>query len=307
MNLDFKILWFDDQSIDGHKRLIEDFLKNEYELKLIVSSKKGNEDISTLDIDSYDLILMDYGLIGDETGVRKYQEIRNRYSYVDVAFYSSKMQDCKKDLRALEQEGVDIEGVYYLEVNNDTLFEEKIQIIINKIVRRSESIGNLRGLILSETAKFDLKIHDLIVSLINKYHLHNIVDQYLNKKIHKDVCSSLASEEDKYKKHKCKIGFYFDERLNLPRLDSYKQVRVLNKILKTMKEKGVVIDPTFDYFSENYLKEIINFRNAFAHKIDKSGTIIINKEKIIVDDAFHKQMRSTLSHYNKLFETIENL
>ena len=307
MNLDFKILWFDDQSIDAHKRFIKEFLKEQYELNLYVRVNKGNENIADIDIEQYDLILMDYGLIGNETGVSKYKEIRDRFSYVDIAFYSTTMDRCKDDLYKLEKDGVDVEGVYYLEVNNDTLFEEKIKAIINKIVRRSESISNLRGLILSETSKFDIRIHDLIVSLINKYKLRETINNYLSKEIHENICSSFSKTEDKYLTHNCKIGFYFDESLTLPRLDASKQVRVLNKVLKEIRKKGVYISSEFDNFNDRYLKDIINVRNAFAHQAEKSGKIIIDKNEIVINDLYHKSVRNTLACYSELLGKIEKL
>ena len=307
MNLDFKILWFDDQLPSARRRWIEEYLKEQYELKLIVQQQKGNEDISDFNFEEFDLILMDYGLIGNENGVQKYKEIRGKYAVTDVAFYSTTMQECRERLRILEDEGVDIEGVYYLDITSDTLFEEKIEKIIDKIVKRSESISNLRGLILSETAKYDRRIFDLASQLVIKYGLRKELEEYLSNDIHSDLLTTFTRNENLYAGSKCKVGYYMNAQTSMPRLDANHQVRVLNRILKILRAKGIKVDSRLDNFYQKYLEDIIYYRNAFAHKEEAGNTIKIKDKVFEINEEFHKEIRKKLVFYSEVIDVIEKL
>lgn len=307
MSLDFKILWFDDQSITAHKRIIESILKRDYCLNLSVSNKKGNEDLSNTDYDKFDLILMDYGLIGSESGVEKYKEIRAAHSYVDVAFYSTTMEECREKLKELEKSGIDVEGAYYLDYQNDTLFEEKIEHIIDKIVKRSESIENLRGLILSETTLFDKKAYEIIVRLTTKYNLSDELNVYISKDLHENIVERYNSREEEYALANSKFEYCMDPTKSIPYLDAANQIRLLNKILKMLKARGINVDKKLDKFFESYRKEVIDYRNAFAHSRQKENKLTINGKEIIIDCAFHKYIREQLHKYEELFLLIEKL
>lgn len=307
MRLDFKILWFDDQSIDGHKRVIDEILMRNYCLKLVVSNKKGNEDLSKTNYDKFDLVLMDYGLIGSESGVEKFKSIREAHSYVDVALYSTTMQKFREDLKRLEESGIDIEGAYYLDYQNDTLFEEKIEKIIDKIVKRSESIENLRGLILSETAAFDKRVYELIVRLTKEYNLEQEIDNYISSNLHRNMVKSYEEKEKYYNESENKFEYCMDPSRSIPYLDASNQTRLLNKIIKLIKGKGKPIDDRLNNFYDNYLNEVIHYRNAFAHNRQKENTIRVKDKEIVLDEAFHKSMRETLNKYDELFLLIEQL
>lgn len=307
MSLDFKILWFDDQSIDGLKRDVEQILNTNYCLKLTVTNRKGNEDLSQENFDRYDLILMDYALIGAENGVEKYREIRNAHSFVDIAFYSTKMTEYKNDLKKLENEGVDIEGAYYLDLQNLTLFKERITKLIDKIVKRSESIESLRGLILDETAKFDNQAYDSIINLTQKYNLKDELEKYIVDKLHDNIVKTYNTKEENFNSASNKFDFCIDPLKGIPYLDSSNQIRLLNEITKILKSQGVTVDNELKNFYNNYQNEIIDYRNAFAHRKQNSNSIKIKDKEIHIDEAFHKSMRTTLQKYEKLFLLIENL
>lgn len=306
MSISFKILWFDDQSIDAHQRIIERLLMDKYCLKLEVNKKIGNENLENIEYNRFDLILMDYALINSESGVEKYKLIRQKHSYVDVAFYSTKVSALREDIKKLEEDGYDVEGVFYLEYN-DTLFKEKIDRIINKIVKRSESIENIRGLVLQETARFDSRATSIMLNLAEKYNIKNELSFYIDASLHEGLLQTAQKKEKNYRDAEDKFEFCINFSNQIPYLDSYSRIRLLTHALKICKKRGINISSELDSFCENYQKEIIVYRNAFAHKRENLNKIVVNEKEIFIDDNFFKFMRNILHKYEHLFDLIEKV
>lgn len=91
MSTRFKILWIEDCSdwLDIYKLIIEEMLK-EYNIVLEIDVGDGtNLDLDEIKNNNYDLILMDYTLNENESGINLIKDIRNRNVTSTILSYSS--------------------------------------------------------------------------------------------------------------------------------------------------------------------------------------------------------------------------
>lgn len=160
MNTTFRILWFEDEPtwFRMEQMQIKEILKNHY-LIPDISRKDGEEfDVTELTGNDYDLILMDYKLAEGKTGDTIVSAIRENDILTDILFYSSEEQNM---LSALSKGMPLIDGVY-LTKRDYTIFTEKAEKLIGKIVKRSEDVVNLRGFVLDNTSDFELRIKEIL-------------------------------------------------------------------------------------------------------------------------------------------------
>ena len=166
MNTFFKILWFEDEVtwFNMEKLRINSILQEHYLVPEIVRKNGDDFDISEITGNEYDLIMMDYKLAAEATGDIIVSAIRQNDILTDILFYSSEEQDM---LAAVTKGMPPIDGVY-LTKRDYTIFTEKAEKLITKIVKRSEDIVNLRGFVLDNTSDFELRIKEILnLSLIH--------------------------------------------------------------------------------------------------------------------------------------------
>ena len=146
MNTTFKILWFEDEPawFNMEKLRIEEILGTHYLIPVIERKDGDDFDLEEITGNDYDLIFMDYKLAERKTGDTIVAAIRNSDILTDILFYSSEEQNM---LSAIRAQMPPIDGVY-LTKRDYTIFTEKAQRIIEKIVKRSEDVVNLRGFVL---------------------------------------------------------------------------------------------------------------------------------------------------------------
>ena len=160
MNTTFKILWFEDELawFNMEKMRIEGILKTHYLIPSIVRKNGDDFNIDELISNDYDLILMDFKLADEVTGDTIVAALRESNILTDILFYSSEEENM---LTAIRAKMPPIDGVY-LTKRDYTIFTEKIERIIGKIVRRSEDVVNLRGFVLDNTSDFELRIKEIL-------------------------------------------------------------------------------------------------------------------------------------------------
>jgi len=304
MNLTFQILWFEDQTIPtARKNKIQTHLKDKFGLSFVFTQMKGNEELKGEDFNRYDLILMDYSLCQNHTGVQKFKLIREKHSYVDVAFYSTTKDDLLDDLSNLDFEI--IEGAYLLDLDNDNLFYDKLFAIIAKIVKRSESIENLRGIVLNQTADFDKNISDLIKKLVEKFSLKKDINTYIESDLQKNLVKSFCKKTINFDNASCKFTFCTDKNSSIPYLDSSNSAKLLNTILYLLVENKQISKKDFSY--TDYLNEIIHYRNAFAHTCCDNNSITVKNNTIKITDELHKCIREILFKYKVIFDELNKI
>ena len=182
MNTTFKILWFEDEPawFNMEKLRIEGILRTHYLIPVIERRDGDDFDLEELTGNDYDLIFMDYKLAEGTTGDTIVAAIRNSYILTDILFYSSEEQNM---LSAIRKQMPPIDGVY-LTKRDYTIFTEKAERIIQKIVKRSEDVVNLRGFVLDNTSAFEVRIREILNICWQKF-----------KPEHKDVISKALEKQ----------------------------------------------------------------------------------------------------------------
>ena len=160
MNTIFNILWFEDEQTwyNMEKLRVEVILKKHYLTSSIIRKNGDDLNIDELTGNDYDLILMDFKLADEVTGDTVVAALRENDILTDILFYSSEEEAM---LTAIRAKMPPIDGVY-LTKRDHTIFTEKVEKIINKIVKRSEDVVNLRGFVLDNTSDFELRIKEML-------------------------------------------------------------------------------------------------------------------------------------------------
>lgn len=308
MNCEFKILWFEDELIwfNVLKYRIEDFLSN-YNLKSCIKRKIGNDfSPEELCVNSYDLILMDYRLTEGITGDQIGSKIRECHVLTDILFYSS---DDSAMCRALYKATPPIDGFYFSNRNNDIFFD-KTKMLINKIVKRSEDLVNLRGFVMDTSCDLEVRIHEILCSALEKFNDHD------NARLYDKTMDIIKNKEKNIKKLYEKIDKNSYSMFKTSLKESHlftnsDKLNLLNEIISILKSEygfSKAIEPTvYDNFKHNYEKDISIYRNALGHKKQNDDSIEAPKGTFLtIDSNLHKMMRGNLIKYDELVHIVEN-
>lgn len=303
MDLTFKIIWFEDvdEWYNTTSRRVQRYIENKnYKVNIQRIKKASDYKLNKLELYNCDLLIIDYELekVYDQNGEKNIygsdiiQMIRDGNFFNDILFYSSHGYDVINDI--MKQKG--LQGVFITDRTNRE-FMSKVQSLIDKAVRRSSNLINIRGIVMDTTSEFDNKITDLIniiwPLLDNEKEIQ--IANKIKKKILEDNIKTAKKLETKYtninKELKNKLQTTFKENLQLNNGNEY------NK------------------FFEQYNNDIIKYRNALAHVKNSpiDSTQIIGKvdgEDIIFDQNLCNKLRKKLLNYekvlNNLYEYIEN-
>lgn len=331
MKLQYKILWFEDNSswFDTVKAFINEFL-DENGFELVEDHYKGSVE-SIIEIVSqkhYDLILMDFNLEGTK-GDEIIEIIRSHDFYTELLFYS---QDGAKSLRnIIHEKGVD--GVYCSgrEIFD---FETKVIGIIRNTIRRIQDVNNMRGLVIAETIDLEIRIENILKNyfkITNENRSCKVTSQLekifsnktqqLNRQL--EIVSALNSKT---------IEELIDEDI----LTTANVYNALQSLLKAeIKEiNNLLADPKLDYlenlFWENQKKElcilkdelklfdeeIIKTRNTLAHVkelVDEEGLSYLESlhksdgTKIVFDNNKYIKIRKDIRKHSSVLSNIELL
>lgn len=303
MNTEFKILWFEDEVhwYNMERLRINSILQEHYLTPHILRKDGDDFNITELTGNVYDLILMDYKLAEEITGDTIASAIRENNVLTDILFYSSEEQNM---LDTISKKSPPIDGVYLTKRDN-TIFTEKVRNLINKIVKRSEDLVNLRGFVMDESADFEVRIREILNIVWHKFKEDekNILEKAVQKKIeindtrNEKTKQKVLSENPTFPAAVNNIHFFsHSDRLYL--LEQVINILLDNYNLSSEKE--------FSSFKSNYEKEISHYRNALGHKKSSSNDIELTKGNFIpIDEALHQKMRKNLTRYNQLIKQLE--
>lgn len=168
MDLTFRIIWFEDvdEWYNTTSRRVSRYIKNKnFKVDIMRIKKASDFDLTEYQLQNYDLLIIDYELekIYEKDGVKNIYGteiihiIRNGNFLNDILFYSSHGFDVINQV--MKQEG--LQGVFIADRNNGE-FLEKVQLLVDKAIRRAENLINIRGIVMDTTSGFDNKIRDLI-------------------------------------------------------------------------------------------------------------------------------------------------
>lgn len=302
MNCIFKILWFEDEPTWYRMQTIRiTQLMNKHCLKANITRKTGDDfALSDLCGNEYDLILMDYKLASGNTGDAIISSIRSQNILTDILFYSSQYDEM---LTAIQNISPPIDGVYYSDRKLE-LFQLKIEKLVDKIVKRSEDLINLRGFVLDNSCDFEVRVREVLNIAWQKFTEPEqaVLEEAVQKTIKFNETRQLDNQNKVISQHPV-----FPPAVNNEHFFSHSdRLYLLTKVLKILKENyGFQPKPEYENFKGNYEENISQYRNALGHRKSGENTIEIRKQMISIDEELHQKMRANINSYDALIEEIE--
>lgn len=300
MQIEYKILWLDDQ--------IDSFADDEYidEVKIFLEDEGFEATIDTVDNatdffnkldNTYDLILTDYHM-DEMNGEEVVKEIRNESKiFSEILFYTA-----RGDLKDTEK----IDRISFLETKSSGATHqkavvEKIKKLILLTIQKFHDIVVMRGMIMNETSDMDNQKLEMIQNYIKKSDIEKTKDLKLDI-LHQ--INILFSDKLKYVDGDWKTQ---DNGLNKLMKDSFVfsadyKIKTLSWILNDLSETD---------FSQEYQEEIIKIRNKFAHAKLETDSISGRKyfkhgeEGLTFDEALCKVIRTNIKKHKTNLKTLK--
>ena len=302
MNTTFKILWFEDEPawFNMEKLRIEEILRTHYLIPVIERRDGDDFDLEELTGNDYDLIFMDYKLAEGKTGDTIVAAIRNSCILTDILFYSSEEQNM---LSAIRKQMPPIDGVY-LTKRDYRIFTEKAERIIQKIVKRSEDVVNLRGFVLDNTSAFEVRIREILNICWQKFKPeHKVV---LSEAIEKQLENKSARVETQIKAAKgaeCTFTYANNNPYTLSVAD---RLDILQAVLPILNETYQMPITTVPHdFKQYYLDKVNVYRNKLGH-ITLGGKIIrANGQDVEINQDLHRLLRRNISEVDSTIQQLE--
>lgn len=303
MNIKFRILWFEDELAwyNMEKLRIERFLAEHYLIPEIERNDGSDFELGKLIGNDFDLILMDYKLLGKDTGDIIATEIRNNNVLTDILLYSSAESDM---LAAINNSDQPLDGVYFSK-RDETVFTPKIERLIQKIVKRSEDIVNLRGFVLDNTSDFEVRIKEILnicwenFDKETKSVLQDKVLDVLEKK--KDW---IVSEVDRAKSAD---GIFIFSNNNKYLLSINDRLDIIQEAIEILLHTyGMEEKESVSAFKNSYRNNINIYRNKLGHVKIGEKTILVKGNTVKIDQNLHRLLRKNILQMDKDIQNIEN-
>lgn len=304
MNTTFKMLWFEDELAWYNMETfqIKKILKKHY-LQPLITHKRGDDfDIKELTGNTYDLILMDFKLADGITGDSIVSAIRQNNVLTDILFYSS---DEKGMLNAVREKMPEIDGIY-LTKRDYTFFTEKVKKLIDKIVKRSEDVINLRGFVLDNASDFEMRIKEIlhqcweIFDDTQKSSLKNVLFNLLDGKIARDnkVVEKVKSASDSF-------TYANNEKYLLTITD---RLKILEEVLSILTAKDPSLsDDCPSNFKDFYFNKVNVYRNKLGHiRCYENAVILIDGKNVNINQDLHRLLRKNIEEVDEKIHIIED-
>lgn len=304
MQLEYKILWLDDQIDsfidDEYVDEIKTYLENEGFEPIVHTTNSATDFFSKLD-DSYDLILTDYHM-GEMNGDKVVAKIRNESKiFAEILFYTA---------RADLQDIIKIDRISFLETSSsgtthENAVVEKIKKLIDLTLQKFHDIVVMRGMIMNETSDMDNQKLEMIKQYINGLSSEKTNELKLDilKQIETLFTGKLSLAEEWKNGAK---GFTKLMKDTFVFSADYK-IKTLAWILSDLAETD---------FSNEYQDEIIKIRNKFAHAIleeekDEHGKVIRKYFKhgdtgLTFDEALCKTIRTNIKKHKVNLKSLKD-
>ena len=302
MNTTFKILWFEDEPVwfNMEKLRIEGILKTHYLIPVIERRDGDDFDLEELTGNDYDLIFMDYKLAEGKTGDTIVAAIRNSYILTDILFYSSEEQNM---LSAIREQMPPIDGVY-LTKRDYTIFTEKAQRIIQKIVKRSEDVVNLRGFVLDNTSAFEVRIREILNICWQKFtqEQKNTLTQTLTKLL-EGKKAWVSSQIDTAQQAECTFTYANNGEYILSIAD---RLDILQTVLPILVEEYSMPNTIVPgKFKQYYIEQVNMYRNRLSHITLGEKTIRIKGRDVEINQDLHRLLRRNISEVDSKIQKLE--
>lgn len=302
MNTTFKILWFEDEPawFNMEKLRIEEILGTHYLIPVIERKDGDDFDLEEITGNDYDLIFMDYKLAERKTGDTIVAAIRNSDILTDILFYSSEEQNM---LSAIRAQMPPIDGVY-LTKRDYTIFTEKAQRIIEKIVKRSEDVVNLRGFVLDNTSAFEVRIREILNICWQKFteEQRNALTQTLTKLL-ESKAARVSNQIDTVQHAECTFTYANNDEYMLGIADRLDILQTVLPILTGEYKMPSTIVPS--KFKQYYIEQVNRYRNKLSHITLGEKTIHINGRDVEINQDLHRLLRRNISEVDSKIQEIE--
>jgi len=307
MNLDYKILWFEDiqSSFNAKKRLVKRVVEDLGFVFPEPRNEINDDNLDTIDFKIYDLIIADLNLANGEKGSTILNTIREKGIYTEVVFYSSQGEDyVRNELRNFQ-----IDGAYCADRADDD-FIDKVSHIIQTTVKKVQDLNNMRGLIMAETSDIDKTMFEIIKAALDK-NAFGIRDS-LVKQIFENVNGKVSGKKTDFD------TFYGNQNINRVLKDT-----VMFDVSEKTKAVQFIIDSieheiTTPYKNDGFkisYSEITKKRNLLGHETEApvDGKIIVGngEHAFEFNDEFCITMRKKVKKHgddlNEILVFIANL
>lgn len=303
MKCEFKILWFEDNYIwfESALKVVQSCI-SEHKLNPNIIRETGIDfDASKICNQDFDLIIMDYKLADGKFGDKIASLIREQKVLTEILFYSTAYSKMKEALYSPDDP---VEGIYCVKRDIENAFPQKIKQLIDKIVRRSENLINLRGYVLDISCDFEERITNILKNSWSI--LTDDGKKKLNEKTSQkilQICKNIKKFKDSSQSANENVFTFALERQEFTHASRLSLINALIDVIS--KYPGFENKKEYSDFRGSYTQDVLRYRNAFGHVYSKNDMITIGNDPVELDEDLHKQMRENLIRYDELILYLE--
>lgn len=293
MQLDYNILWFDDQ--EGTIRPFVDRISGiisrlgfEPRVDLRIVTADSGEPLAGLPDHSVDLVLMDWKLGGGHDGAVLARKVRSAFRDTDIVFYSSEPASTLR--RLIFDQGID--GVFC--VNREHL-SDRANGIIQGQLRRVLDLNHMRGIVMAATSDLDLGMVDCLEVIQKILHPGEQSATFAGS-IAGRVAKALRKKAEEVEGFGAKGKFA--KLLKEPSFGAALRLEVLQEEVAKLADR--VAEPHLLERLGRYHVDVITPRNDFAHRKAQvvGGKLVLEGREQPLDQESMKALRLRLLEHS---------
>lgn len=293
MNLNYRILWYDDDKdfFDSQdKEPIETEIASWGFRPQIIAVHHAQDLQQHQPFDQFDMLVVDFDLGGDEHGDQFIKNVREQNVLAEIIFYS--MKESSSLWQAVSDK--QLEGVF---VANKRSIEPKLIRVARQSVRKVLDIENMRGIVMSEVGDLDALLEDIFVRAldgISEVQKHNLFKEF-HKNSHKQATKHIRALDELL------AAPSIEQLLGLcdsnKRWTNFRLVKKWNDLLKTRE------------MDSDYMDTILKPRNFLAHGVGKhqaNGAWVFSHrgDEFLFNEEISQDLRKRIMAYKTAFEEI---
>ncbi|WP_444645259.1 hypothetical protein ACRQU7_08715 [Caproiciproducens sp. R1] len=272
--------------------------------------------MAAYDLNTYEILVVDLRLSEHSCGYDIIRAIREGNYVNDVLFYSA---EGVQVLSAIMKE-YGLEGVFITD-RNHKIFVPKIKQLIDKSIRRSENVINIRGIVMDETSEFDTQMCEIVNAVQPHMTKEEVLSlkEYIANHLLKNKSDDTIAFATKYQNDG---DWSISDVISENDFTSMMKAKLINHILNIKSNSFIstAVNSCHDDFPEifdnekikfvsKYDDDILKFRNKLAHvkQLNAESPVYIGKVNGIdyrCNEEFCSLLRSSLIKYGDWFKAI---